>query len=206
MTAHTRRRPALKRGSVGWAWSTIALILSGITTWNTPPKNAHAASNPAMTDGRSWRKTEMHKAVPAIDSGEDQGMHHAGGAGSRVGQQAHPPEVNLAFRAGLAVSDPDRRLPRTAAVAQNFPRVTVQCPFRNDHAAAGQQFTGPDHRQALIQQALQFLAVLRQQRPAPPVTVGAVRADPLRHGTDQLIDSCPSPPDRSSPQACAAST
>ena len=44
------------RGSSGCARSTIAAMLSGMTTLKTPPKNAHAASNPAITAARSWRK------------------------------------------------------------------------------------------------------------------------------------------------------
>ena len=39
----------LKRGSSGSAPSTTAERLSGISVPNTPPKNAHAASQPAIT-------------------------------------------------------------------------------------------------------------------------------------------------------------
>ena len=39
------------RGASGSASSTTADRLSGITVANTPPKNAHAASNPSIT---SW--------------------------------------------------------------------------------------------------------------------------------------------------------
>ncbi len=49
----------LRRGSVGCARSTIGAMLSGMTALNTPPKNAHAASHPAMTAGRSWRKVSQ---------------------------------------------------------------------------------------------------------------------------------------------------
>ena len=38
--------------------------LSGITVANTPPKNAHAASNPAITSSMVWRKRQPHEAVP----------------------------------------------------------------------------------------------------------------------------------------------
>ena len=47
---------ALIRGSVGCARSTIADMLSGMMILKMPPKNAHAASHPAITAGRSWRK------------------------------------------------------------------------------------------------------------------------------------------------------
>jgi len=33
---------------------TMVFMLSGITTANTPPKNAHAASNPAITASSAW--------------------------------------------------------------------------------------------------------------------------------------------------------
>jgi hypothetical protein len=39
----------LSRGSVGLALSTTLPMLSGITVVNTPPKNRHAASKPAIT-------------------------------------------------------------------------------------------------------------------------------------------------------------
>jgi len=39
----------LNRGANGSDLSTIAFMLSGITTANTPPKNAQAASQPAIT-------------------------------------------------------------------------------------------------------------------------------------------------------------
>ena len=43
------------RGSSASASSTIASVLSGISTRNTPPKNAHAASQPAITASVVWR-------------------------------------------------------------------------------------------------------------------------------------------------------
>ncbi len=43
------KNTSLKRGAVFSAFTTIDFMLSGITTGNTPPKNNHAASNPAMT-------------------------------------------------------------------------------------------------------------------------------------------------------------
>ena len=39
----------------------------------------------------------MHIAVPAVSSGEDQGVHHTPPPGFPVLQQAHLPEVDLAF-------------------------------------------------------------------------------------------------------------
>ena len=66
-------------------------------------------------------EAQPHIAVPAVDGGEDQGVRHAPAAGPRVGQQAHLPEVDLAFRARLAVSDPHRRpAPGAATVAEDF--------------------------------------------------------------------------------------
>jgi hypothetical protein len=38
----------------GSASATIALVLSGTSTPNTPPKNRHAASHPAMIAPRVW--------------------------------------------------------------------------------------------------------------------------------------------------------
>jgi hypothetical protein len=34
----------------------MAFMLSGITTANTPPKNIHAASSPAITSCSVWRR------------------------------------------------------------------------------------------------------------------------------------------------------
>jgi hypothetical protein len=49
------------RGSVGCARSTTGDMLSGIMILKTPPKNAHAASDPAITAGKSWRKDSQTK-------------------------------------------------------------------------------------------------------------------------------------------------
>ena len=49
------------RGSSASARSTIAFRLSGITVANTPPKNAHAASNPAITSPTVWRSVNHTK-------------------------------------------------------------------------------------------------------------------------------------------------
>jgi len=38
------------------AFSTIVAMLSGMTTAKMPPKNAHAASNPASTAAVVWVK------------------------------------------------------------------------------------------------------------------------------------------------------
>jgi hypothetical protein len=46
----------LNRGSVGLALSTTAERLSGMTVENTPPKKAHAASQPSMTASVVWEK------------------------------------------------------------------------------------------------------------------------------------------------------
>ena len=51
----------LKRGSVASAVSTMALRLSGITVRKTPPKKAHAASNPPMTASVVWVKLSHTK-------------------------------------------------------------------------------------------------------------------------------------------------
>jgi hypothetical protein len=42
------KNASVNRGSVASASTTIGDMLSGITTLKTPPKNTHAASNPAM--------------------------------------------------------------------------------------------------------------------------------------------------------------
>ena len=44
----------LSRGFTASACVTTALRLSGIRILNTPPKNAHAASQPAITATRVW--------------------------------------------------------------------------------------------------------------------------------------------------------
>ena len=42
------------RGSIRSAVVTAVDMLSGITTLNTPPKNAHASSNPSITVSKVW--------------------------------------------------------------------------------------------------------------------------------------------------------
>ena len=51
----------LNRGSSGSAPSTTADRLSGINVANTPPKNTHAASHPAITDSVVWRWVNQTK-------------------------------------------------------------------------------------------------------------------------------------------------
>ena len=46
---------------MGSALSTTVAMLSGITTLNTPPKKAQAASKPAMTASVLWRKLSQTK-------------------------------------------------------------------------------------------------------------------------------------------------
>jgi hypothetical protein len=139
-------------------------------------------------------EAQVHIAVAAVAGGEDQGMHHPPPPGFPVLQQAHLPEVDLAFRAWLAVSDPHRGLPGGAPVARDLQRVPVQRPLGNHHAPAGQQLTDLHHRQDLVQEALDLLMMGRQHRPALPVTAGAVRADPLSHRADQRIAQLPLTP------------
>ena len=40
-------QPTVNRGFTTSAWATIGFMLSGTRTLNTPPKNRHAASQPA---------------------------------------------------------------------------------------------------------------------------------------------------------------
>jgi len=49
----------VNRGLTASAAATIAEALSGTRTLNTPPKNTHAASQPAITAARVWVK-ESH--------------------------------------------------------------------------------------------------------------------------------------------------
>jgi hypothetical protein len=44
----------VNRGLTAPAPATIAEALPGTRTWNTPPKNAHAASDPARNAARVW--------------------------------------------------------------------------------------------------------------------------------------------------------
>jgi hypothetical protein len=50
------KKVSLKRGAVFSALVTIEAMLSGITTGNTPPKKAQAASKPQMTSSVVWPK------------------------------------------------------------------------------------------------------------------------------------------------------
>jgi hypothetical protein len=155
-----------------------------------PPRRVEAGDDRRQV----LAEAQVHIAVAAVAGGEDQGMHHPPPPGFPVLQQAHLPEVDLAFRAWLAVSDPHRGLPGGAPVARDLQRVPVQRPLGNHHAPAGQQLTDLHHRQALVQEALDLLMMGRQHRPALPVTAGAVRADPLSHRADQRIAQLPLTP------------
>jgi transposase len=160
------------------------------------PKHASEERSRRLTPSDDRRQVlaeaQPDIAVSAADRGEDQGVRHAPTAGPRVGPQAHLPEVDLAFRAWLAVSDGHGGLRGAPAVSQHLQRVAVQGPLRDHHAAAGQQLAGLDHRQALAaEHVLDLLVVRRQHRPGLAVTVRAVRADPLGDLAEQPIAQLP---------------
>ncbi len=48
-------KASVNRGAVASALATTGDKLSGIITWNTPPKNVHAASQPAITSSNVSR-------------------------------------------------------------------------------------------------------------------------------------------------------
>ena len=96
-------------------------------------------------------------------------MHHPPAPRRRVSQQAHLAEVELALRARLAVGYPHRHIAAPAApVLQYLQRVPVQRPLRYHDTAAGQQFPGLDHRQALSSSARLFRMTSFQQSHAWP--------------------------------------
>ena len=174
------------RGSSGWARSTIAAMLSGMTTLKIAAEERPRRLEPGDHRGQVLAEGQPHEHVPGIDRGEDQGVHHPAAPSLQVVKQAHLPEVDLAFGAWLAVGHPHRRL-AAAAMTQHLKRVAVQRPLRDHHTLPGQQLPGLHHRQARIQQLLQPRVMRRQQRPARPVPISPVRADPLSHGAQQLI-------------------
>lgn len=51
----------MKRGDTASALLTIVLMLSGMTTAKTPPKKAHAASQPVITASSVWWKVSHTK-------------------------------------------------------------------------------------------------------------------------------------------------
>ncbi len=110
------------------------LMLSGITTGNTPPKNRHAASQPSMSASNVWEYVGPDEHVPRVDRGEDQRVHHPTPTIGLVGQQTQPAEVDLHLRTGFAVGDPHRGLALTEL--QFHYRITVQRPIRHHHTTA----------------------------------------------------------------------
>ena len=70
------RKASLSRGRSRRRRSTMAFMLSGITTENTPPKNSHAASNPAITSAKRLAVGRPDEHVPRVHRGEDQPVHH----------------------------------------------------------------------------------------------------------------------------------
>jgi hypothetical protein len=148
---------------------------------------------PGDDRGQVLAEGQPHIAMPAVDRGEHQGVHHTAAPGAGIMQQAHLPEAGLAFGARLAVGHPHCRLP-AAAVAKDLQRVAVQRPLRHDHALPGQQLPGLNHCQARTEQLLQPFVTRRQQRPALTVPGGPVRADGLGHPAEQLVPELPLTP------------
>ncbi len=71
-------------------------------------------------------EAQPHQAVAAVGGGEDQRPHHPPLAGLGIGDEAHPPEVDLQLRARLAVGHPHGGGAHRAAHAQDLQGVTVQ--------------------------------------------------------------------------------
>ena len=59
------KKMSLNRGAVFSASMTIDLMLSGMTTGKTPPKNPQAASKPLMTSSVVWRERRPDELVTA---------------------------------------------------------------------------------------------------------------------------------------------
>ena len=82
------------RGLRGSAASTIADMLSGMTTAKTPPKNDRGLAAGDHCFG-GLAQAQPHEAVPAVDGGEDQRPHHPVLAGGRIRDEPHLAEVDL---------------------------------------------------------------------------------------------------------------
>jgi hypothetical protein len=62
-------QPTVNLGLTELVWATTVLMLSGIRTLKTPPKNLHAASQPSMTAANVWENvnhTNMGREYTAV--------------------------------------------------------------------------------------------------------------------------------------------
>ena len=163
-------------------------MLSGITTANTPPKNSHAASNPAITLSVVWVKVSHTKQWRLRAGREDQRMADPAPSGVRVEHQAHAPEVDLELVARLAVGDPHRRAAAPARPAQ-LGAVALEGARRHADPPARQQGVDLDDGQPSHVDPGAGSGFWWASKPTPrlAVAVDAMRPDPLDHQRNEHV-------------------
>ena len=166
--------------------STTADMLSGINVANTPPKNAHAASHPAITASvvcRCVSHTKQCRLKHAVKINAcTTRLRPVAGSND----QTHATEVDLQLVARFAVDDPDRRPPAPGPAA-HLSDVALHRPARNLDTAPSQQLVDL-HRGEIVRDPRRDLVVVgHEHSPRLAVAVGAVRAHRLDNQADEHI-------------------
>ena len=94
-------------------------------------------------------------------------------------------EVDLELDTRRRVVDPHRDRPPPGPAALDAE--AGQGAVRDHHAPAGEQDPDLGDGEVLLHPVLDLRSLRRAASARPPVTVGAVRADPLDHLADQLV-------------------
>ncbi len=92
----------------------------------------------------------------SVHRGEDEPVDDPPAAGRRIGEQAHPPEVDLELLPGLTVGHPDGRGP--PAEAELGDAVPVEGPVRDRETVAGEERLDLREAQTLLEPGLELVA------------------------------------------------
>ena len=113
-------------------------------------------------------------------------MRHPPPTGTRVINQAHLGEVDLALHPRLAIGHPHRGGPTTTEPAPLGTK-PVQRPIRRQHTPPREQISDLDHRQILADPLTDPLPLSLQHLPCLTVATGADRPNSRHHLADHLV-------------------
>jgi len=170
------------------AWTTTARRFVGDHHPEYAPEERPGGLAPGDHIRRCLPERQPHEAVPRVAGGEDQRPHHPPSPAGGVEQQAHPPEIHLAFGAGLAVGHPHRHpFPLGEPAALHREPVQGAIPIRHPHPPSPQQIGDLGEPQTRPHPATDQLLVWHQSVPRRAVATRTGGADHLAHRADQRV-------------------
>ena len=153
---------------------------------NTPPKNDHAASQPAIDRGGGLVEGEPHEAVPREARDEDQRVGDAVATGERIGDQPHAPEVDLQLIAGLAVGHAHGAT-ATAATTDHLRHIALHRARGHRDTTAPQELGDLHRGHTVAHPRIDLVVTVDQQLPCLATSVAAMRTHGLHDDADERV-------------------